>query len=136
MLRKLKTLADAVPNSTIDLKKSAKATKDPLSVILAGALGDDGGSLRGAHRFQLWAETQPMMKASCQQEMEGMSLGSAGEKNGFRSHYWATEFAKEPEDVRDSFTEQAAQAVKEAQAARDALYAKTEGPLPLDEAQK
>ena len=118
---------------TADLKESAKATKDPLSVILARALGDDGGSLRGAHAFQLWADTQPTMKESCRNEMEGMS---ANEKNGFRSHYWATEFAKEPEDVREAFTEQAAQAVKEAQAARADLYAKMEEPLPPAEAQK
>lgn len=121
-----------MPKPPVELKKSAKATKDPLTLILSRALGDDGGALRGAHRFQLWAKTQPELKEQVEGEIEKLSEG----RNGYRSHFWAVEFAKQPADVQAQYNTMAVEAVASAKVTRDELYKKTEDALEPAEAQE
>ena len=112
----LKGFADAVPKTASGVKSSGKAhDKDPIAVILARALGDDGGAVRGSHGFQLWAATQPVMLEACKIETAKVPVK---DRNGFRTKYWEGEFAKQPDDVRATFHAQAAASIQEAKASR------------------
>lgn len=114
-------------------KKSAAAVKDPLQLLIARALGDDGGALRGAHGYQLWAASNPPALESCKTETDKLP---AEARNGFRSKYWAQAFATEPQSVRDEWNEKATKAVAAARKERDEMFSKTATLLPPSEAQE